>query len=134
MYGAGNVIIVVDRRGTPASQAFSRRPCRTSVLTWSPAGPVFPIATSNPVCTVMHVATASGSCAVLDGRLDPNFKRPKSLQWNLDLQQAITNHLTIDMAYVANHGYDETYSQDLNAAPVGTAYTPAIINACATVP
>jgi hypothetical protein len=64
------------------------------------------------------------------GALDPNFKRPKSLQWNVDIQQALASRLVLDIAYVGNHGYDETYSQDINTVPVGTAYTPAVINAC----
>jgi hypothetical protein len=66
-------------------------------------------------------------CAALSqcqtGATDPNFRYPKSLQWNVDLQRAITNNLTLDVAYVGNHGYDETLSRDLNAVPMGTGWT-----------
>lgn len=128
MYGAGNAIIA-DRRGTPASQ-HSAQTLSNVGLTWNTTGPVFPIATTNPVCTVITLPPLPVPAPCSTGALDPNFKRPKSLQWNLDLQQAITSRLTIDVAYVANHGYDETYSQDLNAAPVGTAWTPSILASC----
>ena len=128
IYGPGNVI-VVDRRGTPESQNFSQT--LTNVpLTWTVAGPVFPIASSTPVCTVNALPPITNPSPCSTGALDPNFKRPKSLQWNADIQQSITSRMTIDIAYVDNHGYDETYSQDINAAPPGTAYTPAVINAC----
>jgi TonB dependent receptor len=120
LFGPGNTL-VLDRRGTEVSEHFAQT--LTNVpLNWSLAGPVFPIATATPQCTV------TVTCST--GALDPNFKRPKSLQWNVDIEQALTRSMALDVAYVGNHGYDETYSQDLNTVPVGTAYTPAVINAC----
>jgi Carboxypeptidase regulatory-like domain/TonB dependent receptor len=120
LFGPGNTI-VVDRRGTDLSQHFAST--LTNVpLSWNTTGPIFPIASASPQCTVAI------PCAT--GALDPNFKRPKSIQWNVDIQRAITSLLTLDVAYVGNHGYDETYSQDINTVPVGTAYTPAVIAAC----
>jgi len=113
--------IVIDRRGSEESKHFAST--LTNVpLTWNTTGPVFPIASATPQCTV------AVPCST--GALDPNFKRPKSLQWNVDIQRAITSRLTVDIAYVGNHGYNETYSQNINTVPVGTAYTPAVINAC----
>ena len=53
---------------------------------------------------------------------NPNLKNPKSLQWNLDLQRAITNNLTLDVAYVGVHGYDEIHSVDLNEPAFGTGW------------
>jgi hypothetical protein len=91
-------------------------------MDWSQTGPVFPIAPSNARCTI------DVQCAT--GGIDPHFRRPKTLQWSVDLQKAITNDLTIDVAYAGNHGYDENYSTQLNSVPVGTGYTPAVISAC----
>jgi len=93
---------------------------------WNTTGPVFPIAAgSGSSCTI---AVPCGT-----GAVDPNFKETKSINWNLDLQRAITNRLTLDVAYVGNHGYNETRSIDLNAVPLGTgfnsAWTPAQIAA-----
>lgn len=117
--------IVVNRMGTAAAQGFSTT-LSNAPLNWSLAGPVFPISTTSPQCTVVVPCST--------GAVDPNYKRPKTLLWNMDVQRAITNSLSLDIAYVGNHGYDETYSQDLNAPPVGTGYTPAIISACANTP
>jgi len=64
---------------------------------------------------------------------DPNLKNPRSIQWNLDIQRAITNNLTLDVAYVGVHGFDEIHTVDLNEAPLGTGWntpwTPAQIAA-----
>ena len=58
------------------------------------------------------------------GTLAPNFTVPRSVQWNLDLQRVITNNLTLDVAYVGNHGYNEQYLNDLNEPLLGAGNTP----------
>ena len=90
---------------------------------WNQNGPIFPITAAGGL-----VCTTATPC--IDSGIDPNFKQPKSIQWNVDIQRAITNSLTLDVAYVGVHGYDEQYSRDLDAVPVGTGYTPAVIAAC----
>jgi hypothetical protein len=98
---------------------------------WNVKGPIFPTAgTAGSYCSSVALAANQPAVVCGTGAVDPNFKEPKSLQWNLDIQRAITNRLTLDVAYVGNHGYDETREIDLNAVPVGTGYTPAVINAC----
>ena len=61
---------------------------------------------------------------------DPNFKDPKSIQWNVDIQRALTNNLTLDVAYVGTHGYDETHSVDLNEPALGSGWDPSAIATC----
>ena len=53
---------------------------------------------------------------------DPNLKNPRSIQWNLDLQRAITNNLTLDVAYVGVHGCDEIHTIDLNEPALGSGW------------
>ena len=72
-----------------------------------------------------HVRTWQAPCSM--ETVDPNFKDPKSVQWNVDLQRALTNSLTLDVAYVGVHGYDETRSVDLNEAPVGVGWDNSAI-------
>ena len=80
-----------------------------------------------------HLRSDSAPCSMEVA--DPNFKNPKSVQWNLDLQRAITNNLTLDVAYVGVHGYDETHSVDLNEAPVGSGWdSSAIFSAARSMP
>lgn len=56
-------------------------------------------------------------CAVA-GATAPNFHTPWSGQWTLDIQRAITSSLTVEAAYVGNHG-SEASRFDINQPPVG---------------
>ena len=42
--------------------------------------------------------------------------------------------MTIDVAYVGTHGYNESHTIDLNEAPLGAGYTPAVIATCIGTP
>jgi hypothetical protein len=64
--------------------------------------------------------------------VDPNFKQPYSAQWNLDIQQAITNALTVDVAYVGNHGFRQEVNVDLNQPALGAGWTAAAVSTCIT--
>jgi carboxypeptidase family protein/TonB-dependent receptor-like protein len=125
-FGANIPSIGLDRSGLDINKSFPNALAFTgSQLSWNTTGPIFPIGSAaGPSCTV---AVPCGTFAT-----DPNFKKPKSIQWNVDIQRALTNQLTLDIAYVGNHGYDETHSIDLNAVPVGTGWTPTVIANCIT--
>jgi hypothetical protein len=130
---SGNLIpanIVVNRFGTDinktAPQQLSFAP---NQLKWDTTGPIFPVS-----------GAAGSSCTIavpcVTGAPDPNYKRPKAVEWDLDIQRAITNRLTIDVAYVGNHGYDEFGQVDLNVPPLdagctGTCTTQSIAAATA---
>jgi hypothetical protein len=81
---------------------------------------------TGPSCNPAGVA--NGQCQT--GGVEPNFKHTYVGEWNLDIQQAITNKLTLDVAYVGNHGYDEEAIRDLNQAPLGTGWAGAPTVAC----
>jgi Carboxypeptidase regulatory-like domain len=96
-------------------------------INWNLAGPVFPsvgaqkingVTYTGQLCAPTGVAT--GPCSV--AAVDPNFLDPYSIQWNLDIQRAITNNLTLSVAYVGNHGADEMSQVDLNQPPLGTGW------------
>jgi len=42
----------------------------------------------------------------------------KIIQWNLSTQHMVGNNLVVELAYVASHGYNLTYSTDLNQIPL----------------
>ncbi len=54
--------------------------------------------------------------------VDPNFLDAYSVQYNLGIQHAITNKLTLDVAFVGNKGYNEQGGIDLNQPPLGTGW------------
>jgi hypothetical protein len=126
---AGQLIpanIVINRFGTEINKTAPQTlSLGASALSWNTTGPIFPIGgATGPVCT------AAAPCVT--GAPDPNFKRPKAVEWNVDIQRAITNRLTIDVAYVGNHGYDEFSQVDLNAPPLDAGWTPAKVGPAGT--
>ena len=104
--------------------------CTNPLMTSTCSGPaLFPVgtavsATSGPQCT------DASQCSFL--AVDPNLKNPKSLQWNVDLQRALTSTMTLDVAYVGTHGYDEIGSVDVNQPPNGTGWdlAPGSVRGC----
>ena len=56
------------------------------------------------------------------GAPNPTFEAPRSAQWNADVQRAVTNNLTLDIAYVGNHGFREQFSTDLNNPALGIGW------------
>jgi hypothetical protein len=107
---------------------------------WNTSGPVFPANASltyNGVtytgisCSPPNLAVTSGQaiqCPTVT--IANNFHSPYTAEWNLDVQRAITNSLTVDVAYVGNHGFDEPSRVDINQPQLGSGYTPSIINSC----
>lgn len=134
--------IVVNRFGTPINSAFSSTLTPTAAQTnanWTTtcttpgqaatcSGPaIFPVssaatATAGPECTTSNPCSFYAS--------NRNFKLPKSIQWNMDLERAITNVLTLDVAYVGIHGYNEGNMADLNEPAVGTGWDASAIASC----
>ena len=114
-------------------------------INWSINGPIFPVGgvvnvTSNGVTAnysgvtcltptdVVNSGVTPPSCSTQ--AVNPNFKQPYSLQWNLDIQRAITNNLTFEIAYIGVHGGNEAAWTDINQPPIGAGYTPAVVAAC----
>jgi hypothetical protein len=118
---------------TPAQ--LSLQGCGASVcpgsFNWSIAGPVFP---GNQTQVVNGVAYTGVTCYVTTPcttqAVNPNFRQPYSAQWNLDIQRAITNSLTLDLAYVGVHGVHEATWTDINQPPIGAGWDAGAVSAC----
>jgi carboxypeptidase family protein/TonB-dependent receptor-like protein len=54
--------------------------------------------------------------------LDPNLRTPYISTWTLDIQRAITKDLTLDVAYVGNHGTKLLGFGNINQPPVGAGF------------
>ncbi|HVW86123.1 MAG TPA: carboxypeptidase regulatory-like domain-containing protein [Bryobacteraceae bacterium] len=52
--------------------------------------------------------------------VNPHFRNPYVESWNFAIQQALPQHFTLDVAYVANHGVDSVVQYNLNATTRGT--------------
>lgn len=62
--------------------------------------------------------------------VDRNLTTPHVWDWTLDLQHSITPNLSLEVAYVGNHGKNLTGIRDINQAPVGSGWPAAAISAC----
>src|SRR3984957_2448738 len=57
--------------------------------------------------------------------VDRNLKTPYVWDWTLNVQHTFTPNLSLEVAYVGNHGSRLTGIRDINQPPVGSDYNPA---------
>jgi hypothetical protein len=62
--------------------------------------------------------------------VDPNLRLPYVSTWTLDLQRAITNNLSLDVAYVGNHGTKFLGFQDINQPLIGAGFPAGELASC----
>ena len=92
-----------------------------SLLNWSTAGPIFPIGTvGNRFACGDGVGNDPSPCGTF--AVDRNIRTPYVGNWNLSVQQAFTNNLTVQVAYVGNHGARLIGFTDLNQPPIGAGW------------
>ncbi len=60
----------------------------------------------------------------------PNLRTPYVENWTISIQRAITNDLSLEVAYVGNHGTKLVQISNLNAPPLGSGYSSAELNFC----
>lgn len=72
-------------------------------LNWTTAGPVFPTGT---------IDCAANPCSIL--AVDRNLRTPYVTSWNLNVQHAVTQDLSLELGYVGNHGTKLTGLRDIN--------------------
>jgi len=89
-------------------------------VSWDPsAGPLYGAPTINcfnSPCPIMTVAR--------------NLTTPYVWTWTLNLQHALTSNMSVEVAYVGNHGTSLTGIRDINQPPVGSGWPAANIGAC----
>lgn len=78
-------------------------------------GPVFAGAT--PL-----VCNGGSPCPIL--AVDRDLQNPSLITWTLGVQHAFTDNLSLEVAYVGNHGRNLLGIRDLNQPPVGAGYGP----------
>jgi hypothetical protein len=54
--------------------------------------------------------------------VDPNLRTPYIGTWTLTVQRAITNNMSLEVAYVGNHGTKLLGFSNLNQPPLGSSY------------
>ena len=114
------------------------RPVDTAWQTFNPALPVSAQPTStllygpavqNPACgdgvinpDPKKYLNPPGPCEIYG--VIPNLRVPYVTQWNLDVQRAITNNLSLDVVYVGNHGTRLLGKIDNNQPQLAGGFSP----------
>src|SRR3984957_12590417 len=95
--------------------------------TWDAAnGPLYGGSTVN--CSPILPSGNPGSpCPIMT--VDRGLTTPYVWNWTLNVQHAFTPNLSIEAAYVGNHGSNLTGIRDINQPPVGSGWTPAGVGA-----
>jgi hypothetical protein len=94
---------------------------------WQNNGPNTPIFQGGVVtCTV------ASPCAT--AAYDRNLRVPYVETWNIDIQHSFTNNLSLDVAYLGNHGVKIYGQRDINVPAVGSGYSAAGLASCASDP
>ncbi len=85
-----------------------------------------PVYSTSAVCGDGTVRLPSGltpqPCTIMG--VDRNLRTPYVSKWNLDIQHAITHDLSIDVAYVGNHGTKLVGLLDLNQPQLVGGFSP----------
>jgi hypothetical protein len=103
----------------------------TAVLTFQPGQinwglnnnvPIFPAVAPNQLAcnTPTNAKPNNNPCAIL--AVDPNLRRPYAPAWNLSLQHAFTNNLSLQLAYVGSHGVGLLGMNDVNHPALGSGW------------
>ena len=92
----------------------------TSGLNWSVAGPVFPSAGQIRCDSPLNTAPNNKPCPITS--VDPNLRRPYATSWNFSLQHAISNDLSLQVAYVGTHATGLIGLNDINAPLPGAGW------------
>jgi hypothetical protein len=136
--------LVVNNSGTSAnahSPATLTPTPGAGGLNWNAAGlPIFPISNTTTVngvtytgltCVSPTAVITAGSAAPCPVTVVPqNFRLAHAAEWSLDIERALTNGLSIDVAYVGNHGFNEMYTADLNQPTLFAGWDASAINTC----
>lgn len=76
------------------------------------------------------VTTSPAPCST--AAFDRNLRVPYVETWNIDIQHSFTNNLSLDVAYLGNHGVKIYGTADINAPPIGVGWTTPLTGAAAT--
>jgi hypothetical protein len=103
-------INVVDTAGLAGSNAWANNTAAT------------PLYSQTPQCGT-GIGADPSPCNILG--VDRNIRTPYVSTWTLGIQRALTNNMSLEVAYVGNHGTKLLGVTDLNQPPLGSGFTAA---------
>jgi hypothetical protein len=100
-------------------------PDPTAILTpgWQNNGPNTPIFQASTVaCGDGTPFNGNATTPCSTAAFDRNLRVPYVETWNMDIQHSFTNNLSLDVAYLGNHGVKIYGTRDINAPAVGAGW------------
>jgi hypothetical protein len=101
-------------------------------------GTIFPQSVFQLTCGDGQTFTPAGAASPVTDpapcnteAVDPNLRTPYISTWTLTVQRAITNDLSLEVAYVGNHGTKLLGFANINQPPLGSSY-PGEFDWCKT--
>jgi TonB dependent receptor len=85
-----------------------------------------------PVYLPVQDCSDNAPCPIMS--VDQKLTTPYVWHWTLGLQHAFTPNLSLEMAYVGNHGSNLMGTRDINQPPVGSGWPASAIAACLGLP
>jgi hypothetical protein len=79
---------------------------------------------ATPIFANAGQLTCSDSAPCATTAFQRNLRIPYFVNWSLDVQRMLTNNLSLEVAYLGNHGVKLLGLQDLNAPPLGSGGVP----------
>ena len=76
--------------------------------------------------------TCSDTAPCSTAAYDRNLRVPYVETWNMDIQHSFTNNLSLDIAYLGNHGVKILGTRDINAPTIGVGWNTPLTAAEAT--
>lgn len=119
---------------TAASNAYTGAALSPITAAWQAFNPSQPIGVGNaplysgvaaPACgdgktKPTGFVKAPGTCNIVG--IDQNLRTPYVENWNVGIQRAITNNLSLDVGYVGNHGVKLLGKVDMDQPPPGAGW------------
>jgi hypothetical protein len=98
------------------------------VNNWGINSPSNVLYSQTPQCGTGVGTDPVGPCNILG--VDRNLRSPYVSTWTLGIQRALTNNMSLEVAYVGNRGTKLLGLSNLNQPPVGTGWTAAAKATC----
>jgi hypothetical protein len=93
----------------------------------TPGTPLYSQLLQAPACGT-GIGSDPAPCSIL--AVNRNLRSPYVTTWTLGIQRALTNNMSLEVAYVGNHGTKLLGVRNINQPPIGTGWTAAARAAC----
>jgi hypothetical protein len=93
----------------------------------TPGTPLYSQLVQTPACGT-GVGVDPAPCSIL--AVNRNLRTPYVTTWTLGIQRALTNNMSLEVAYVGNHGTKLLGVRNINQPPIGTGWTAPALGTC----